>query len=101
MKKSLGILVSLVLIVGAAFAIARFFTENAEPLQLEFWSWRTREVPKGYLVAFIFLAGILVSGLLTLTTVLSKTFEVGRLRREVQALQRLLDQQSKNTQTGT
>jgi lysylphosphatidylglycerol synthetase-like protein (DUF2156 family) len=95
MKRSLGLLITLVFILGGAFVVARFFTENAEPMQLEFWTWRTKEIQKGYLAGIIFLFGILVSGILTLSTVLSKTFEVARLRREVQALQRLLDQQSK------
>lgn len=95
MRKSLSILLSLIFVVAGAFLIARFFTENAEPMQVEFWGWRTKEIQKGYFVGLIFLFGILLSGFLTLSTVLSKAFEMARLRREVQALQRLLDQQSK------
>lgn len=96
MKRSMTLLMTLIFVVAAAFLVGRFFTQNAEPVQLEFWNWRTKEIQKGYLIALVFLAGIFISGFLTLSTVLSKTFEVSRLKREVLALQRLLDQQSKD-----
>lgn len=94
MRRGISTLIGLALIVGAAFLVARFFNENNEPIQLQFWVWRTKEIAKGTLIGLVFLGGLMVSAILTASTVVSKSFEVSRLRREVVALQKMLQSKS-------
>jgi uncharacterized integral membrane protein len=96
MKPSFKMLLAVVLLVAGSFLVARFFNENSESIQVQFLYWRTNEISKGALIGIVFLLGISVAALLAFSTVLSKSFEVSRLRRENQALRRLVESREDN-----
>ena len=91
MKPSLKLLIGIILLIIASFFIARFFNENAENIQVQFFYWRTKEVSKGLLIGLVFLIGVFVTALLSFSTIISKSFEVARLRRENKALRTLVE----------
>ncbi|MBN8555811.1 MAG: LapA family protein [Deltaproteobacteria bacterium] len=91
MKPSLKLLIGIIVFVIASFFIARFFNENAETVQVQFFYWRTREVSKGFFIGFVFLIGVFVTALLSFSTIVSKSFETARLRRENKALRALVE----------
>lgn len=90
MKRGLKLLIVLFLTLGGAVILARFFNENTEDLQLQFMDWRTKPLGKGHLVGLAFLMGMLVSTLLMFSTVISRSLQASRLKRENEALQRLI-----------
>lgn len=71
--------------------LSRFFDENSDPLQIQLMNWRTKPVGTGVLVLMAFVLGFLLSFLVTFTAVVAKSLEVGRLKRETSALQKMLE----------
>jgi len=88
------IFVSLVGLVGTALAL--FLNQNSDPVVLYFGTewlgfFKTRELNLGALLLISVLTGILASALILIGTLISKSLEVRRLRRELEAIQRSLD----------
>ena len=67
-----------------------FVRDNPEPIQLRVWIWRSLEMPTGLIAIAIFVGGILLSSLLFFSVLASSSFEKRRLRREIDALQKMI-----------
>jgi len=84
----ISILLALLLL---GLLLASFLNENAQVVQLYFLMWRTTEMSLGLLVTFSFLIGAVLSAFVLAGLVLSKSLELRRLRRELSAVQRLME----------
>ena len=91
MIRPIKIIFVIILIVVAGFLINRFLQSNQELVQLQFIYWRTKEFALGALVSLSFLLGLLISSGILTSQLVSKTLEARRMRRENDALQRLLE----------
>lgn len=91
MRRGIFFVIYLVLLFVVGFGIARFLEENSNPVQLRFFLWRTKEAALGSLVSLSFLSGILLSSVVLLSTVFSRSMEAKRLRRENLALQKMVE----------
>ena len=87
----------LALFVAGTLVLARFLIENYEPMQLDLLGWRTKETSKGVLVVLAFAVGVLSAGILIFSAAFSKSLEASRLKRENRSLQRLLENQVRET----
>jgi len=88
------IFISLVALVGTSLAL--FLNQNSDPVVLYFgteWMgyFKTREINLGNLLLLTLLSGILASALILAGSLASRSIEVRRLRRELEAIQRSLD----------
>jgi uncharacterized integral membrane protein len=97
MRKAIWILLSLLFVFGGAFLLARFLEENSQREALRFFLWRTKEFPLGYMVSLSFLGGLVLASALLLSQLFSKSMELKRLRRELSALQKMLEMKEKST----
>jgi uncharacterized integral membrane protein len=96
MKQTIWILILLLVVVLGGFLLARFLEDNSQRESLRFFLWRTKEFPIGYMVSLSFMAGLLISSVLLLSNLLSRSIELRRLRREIGALQKILEVNEKS-----
>lgn len=96
MKRLARLILFLTLVVASALLLTRFLSDNEELVQLRFINWRTKEISQALLTLIAFLSGIGLAIVLLFSAVVSKSMQVRRLRRENEALQRLVEAQSQN-----
>ena len=89
------IFVFLVMIIGS-LSIGRLWMENADPIQLKFFYWQTKELSSGSLVILSFVIGFALASLVLIGGTFSKYIEARRLRRENSALQKLIEAKEKH-----
>lgn len=94
MKSALKLMILILALVGISWTLFIFHQENLDPVRLYLGAYRTRELPLGALVMGIFVIGLLMGGLIFFSVVMSVQFERRRLRKEIEALQRVLSVQS-------
>ncbi len=90
MKRLIRVIVFLIAFLAISLSVAKFLQQNSEPLQLQFFQWRTKEANAGVVAGLCFLAGFLFSFFVCLGAVISKSLEAGRFKRENASLQKLL-----------
>jgi len=98
-RRGIYFIIVVLLVVGGAFALARFLNENSDVIQLKFIYWQTKEVALGSLVLISFFLGVFISSLFLMGSLFSKYFEARRLRRENTALQKMMEIREKNAVT--
>ena len=107
MKRSLSYFFILSLVVAAGVSLAIFLNQNNDPVILYFGAnwlggfFRSSEIALGHLVLISFLVGIFGSGVVLAGQLISKTLELQRLRRELEALQRTLQIHSQKEESAT
>jgi hypothetical protein len=105
MKRSLWYFFFLSLLVLLGVCLALFLNQNTDPVVLYFGaSWlggflRTSEIAQGHLLLITFLLGIFCSGFTLAGQLISRTLELRRVKRELEALQRTLQIQSQKDKT--
>ncbi len=101
MKSALKLMILILALVGISWTLFIFHQENLDPVRLYLGSYRTRELALGALVMGAFVVGLLLGGLVFFSVVMSVQLERRRLRKEIEALQRVLSAQSSNSATAT
>ncbi|TVQ80025.1 MAG: LapA family protein [Bradymonadales bacterium] len=91
MKRVFGILLIVAAVFVLGFALAHFLRENAQNVRLYFLAWRTYESSLGVLVSLSFIVGLLVSAVIFSGILISRSLELRRLKRELTALERLME----------
>lgn len=82
----------LVFFLGFVFVVIQFMNDNSDAVQLQFMAWRTKSLSLGMMAFLLFITGFAVAFILALGAVISQSIEAARLRRENQALQKLLEE---------
>ncbi len=96
MRRSIGWVIFISLVALAGTALALFLNQNSDPVVLYFGAewlgfFKTREINLGNLLLLTLLSGVLASALILTGALVSRSLEVRRLRRELEAIQRSLD----------
>lgn len=104
MRRAFFWLFFLVLLFVCTAALSIFLTQNSQTISLYFgaeWMgfYRSREVAVGHLVLLSLGAGLFLSSFVLTGNLLSKNFELRRLRREIEALQRTLELKEREKRT--
>ena len=88
--KPLRGLLTLFIIAAAVFGFVIFIQSNPEPIQLEFWKWRTKTISLGWGIFIAFFSGLCIALLAAISALFIKSAELSRYRRELQSLQKLM-----------
>jgi uncharacterized integral membrane protein len=98
MIRPLKMIFTVLLMVAGGFLVHRFLDTNSEMIQLQFWKYRTKEMGLGSVVTLSFVIGLVISSGILTSSLISKILEARRLHRENEALQRLLETKTPETQ---
>lgn len=90
-KRSVYFLLLILVVVIGAFALSSFLQDNGQATRLRFIGFQTKEVSLAILVLISFLLGLVFSSVILLSSSFVKHLEARRLRRENEALQKLLE----------